>query len=189
MIVNIPTHAEFQEQGMTLLNLAWDMIMELQLDLQYAEEFQNEEDIDDDSHRQAEKYRAASQKPLAVTTALPQQGTEFLVKAAIAEVSPFLLVSGSVQSWPKGCDSNDTSFSEFRTVDAGDLVRMHDADTRVRISDEFKEQFSKMRQVRNTVFHSVDPGLRFNEREMILAILTGELCSAKAPDSPRLNRI
>ena len=167
MIRDIPTREDFQEQGMALLNLAWDTVIELLLNYRDAEEW--DEIVD---YEQTEHYLKASQKPLAIATALIQQGTELLVKAAIAEVSPFLLIAGNPQSWPRKCDTNDTSFSAFRTADAEDLIRIHDTVAATRLTEAFTRQFSEMRRVRNTVFHSVDRNLRFSEKDILLSILT-----------------
>lgn len=167
MIRDIPTREDFEEQGMTLLNLAWDTVVGLLLNYRDAKEWDSF--IEDE---QAEHYLNASQKPLAVATVLLQQGAEFLVKTAIADVSPFLLIDGNAQSWPKKCDTNDTSFSTFRTVDAQDLIRIHDTVAATRFTDIFTQHFSKMRRVRNTIIHSVDRNLRFSEKDILLSILT-----------------
>ncbi len=75
MIRDIPTREDFQEQGMTLLNLAWYTVIELLLNYRDAEEW--DEIVD---YEQTEHYLKASQKPLAIATALIQQGTELLSK-------------------------------------------------------------------------------------------------------------
>ncbi|MBW4462108.1 MAG: hypothetical protein KME47_17975 [Nodosilinea sp. WJT8-NPBG4] len=171
MIRDIPTREDFEEQGMTLLNLAWDTVIDLLLNYRDAEGWAEEWDAIIEEE-QTEHYLKASQKPLAIATALLQQGTEFLVKSAIAEVSPFLLIAGNSQSWPKKCDIADTAFSAFRTADADDLIRIHDTVATNRFTDTFTQQFSEMRRVRNTVFHSVDRNLRFSEKDILLSILT-----------------
>ncbi|MBL4884986.1 MAG: hypothetical protein JKY95_10690 [Planctomycetaceae bacterium] len=167
MIKDIPTREEFEEQGMTLLNHAWDTVVERLFDYPDLKEFG--ESIEDE---QKDHYDSASQKPLAIATALLQQGTEFLVKAAIAEVSPFLLIAGNAQSWPKKCDTTDTSFSAFKTANAENLIRIHNTVATTRFTDTFTRNFAQMRRVRNTVFHSVDRNLRFSEKDIIQSILT-----------------
>lgn len=152
---------------MTLLNLAWDTVTELLLEYRDAEEW--DAIVEEE---QTEHYSRASQKALAIATALLQQGSEFLVKAAIADVSPYLLVAGSAQSWPRRCDTEDTPFSAFRTPDSEDLIRIHNTVATSRFSESFVQQFTQMRKVRNTVFHSVDRNLRFTEKDILSSILT-----------------
>lgn len=167
MILDIPTKTDFEEQGLTLLNLAWDTVTDLLLQYDDAEDWNAivEEE-------QTEHYAKASQKPLAIATALLQQGAEFLVKAAIAEISPFLLISGSPQAWPKRCESTDTPFSAFKTPDAEDLIRIHNTVSPRRFSESFMQRFCEMRRIRNTIFHTVDRDLRFSEKEILSAVLT-----------------
>lgn len=167
MIRDIPTRADFEEQGIALLNLAWDTVTELLLEYRDAEEWDAIVD-----EQQTEHYSHASQKPLAIATALLQQGSEFLVKAAIAEVSPFLLIACNAQNWPKKCDTTDTPFSAFRTPDSEDLIRIHNTVAATRFSETFMQQFAELRKIRNTVFHSVDRSLRFTEKDILFAILT-----------------
>ncbi len=167
MIRDIPTRADFEEQGLTLLNLAWDTVTQLLLQYRDAEEW--DAIVEEE---QTEHYLKASQKPLAIATALLQQGSEFLVKAAIAEVSPLLLIAGDSQTWPKKCDSTDTTFSAFRTPDAEDLIRIHNTVAEHRFSEAFMQRFGELRRIRNTVFHTVDRNLRFTEKDILSAILT-----------------
>lgn len=167
MISDIPTKQDFEEQGLTLLNLAWDTVAELLLDFQYAEEWGA---IVEDE--QVEEYNKASQKPLAISTALLQQGAELLVKSVIAEVSPYLLITDTPNAWPRKCDKQNIPFSAFKTADASDLIRIHDTVAKKRFSDEFVQTFKEMRKIRNTVFHSVDRKLRFSEKQIIKSILT-----------------
>ena len=166
MITNVPTRQEFEEQGLTLLNLAWDTVTDLLIDYRDAEDWDGivEEE-------QTEHYLKAAQKPLAISTALLQQGAEFLVKAAIADVSPYLLIAGNAPAWPKRCNKADTQFSAFRTADAEDLIRIHDTVATSRFSTEFVQTFTQMRHIRNTVFHSVDRNLRFSDKQIIQSIL------------------
>jgi len=88
MIINVPTQDDFASQGITFLNLGWDAIFSLLLDYANAE---NWGAIVDDEHPMT--YWKAAQKPLATAAALAQQGSEFLLRARIAAVSPFLLFS------------------------------------------------------------------------------------------------
>lgn len=135
MIIEIPTSDEFQRAGLGFLNLAVDQVIELYDQL---EQSGVEEDV-------REEYWESAQQPLATALTLVQQGAEFLLKAKIADVSPFLLIDGSPSSWPRGSDQQDTPFSDFRTIDAHDLPKAHDSVASVRLSEEFKTQFEQLR--------------------------------------------
>ena len=176
MISDIPTYADFADQGTTFLNLAWDTVLDLLLDYLEAEEWQA---IVDDE--QPEEYWEAASKPLATAVALVQQGAEFHLKARIALISPYLLITGKASEWPRKCDRQDTSFSSFHIADAQDLIKIHDTIAEARLSDTIKQLYTKLRLARNKIFHTVDKRLRFSEKEIIQAILeiSNELISSK----------
>jgi len=166
MITDIPSKEDFTEQAMVFLNLAWDTVFDLLFGYSDAEEW---DAIVENS--QTNDYWKAAQKPLATAVALSHQGAEFLLKAHIAEMSPFILISGKPSGWPSKCDKQDTSYSSFHTADAQDLIRIYDTVAENRLSDNFKELFNKLRLIRNTIFHTVDRTIRFSEKEVILTIL------------------
>lgn len=165
MIRDVPTAKDFLVSGSGFLNLAWDSTLSLAINLDDAREWGNI------TGRVSDRYWRAAQRPLATAIALAQQGIEFLLKAKIAEVSPFLLVAGSPREWPRGCDQQDVSFADFRTIDAQDLVRAHDTVSPQRLSEVFKGRLNELRRMRNTIMHTVDRRLRVTPAEVILAIL------------------
>jgi hypothetical protein len=151
MIIEIPDKFDFLQSGLSMLNLAWDAIASLYLDYEYVE---NEEWDEEDGDVKQEFWKAA-QHPISVALALSQQGIELLLKSRIAEISPFLLLSGSPRDWPSGCNEKDTSFADFRTIEAHELIRAHDAVVAERLSESFKMQFERLRRLRNVIFHGV----------------------------------
>ena len=165
MIVDIPTPQDFEEHGLTILNLAWDTIFDPLLSRVDLEIHAGEIDVD-----QRRGHEDAMQKPLAIATALVQQGTELLVKSAIAKLSPALLISIDLPKWKK-CAAQDIPFSELRTADAQDLVFIHNALSSTPFSDSFIQKYHFMRQARNVIFHSVDRSKRYAEKDVILTIL------------------
>lgn len=236
MITELPTRADFENTGIALLNLAWQSILSLALNLVDARVDEWEEDLgpDDDPAAAADvvaiaadtldtayalvkdieevkaarslwgwysalldpqkaeigdfetgwgllgrgktneatrQYWESSQQELATAVALAQQGTEFLLKGHIAEVSPFLLLTGGVREWPAGCEAADTPFSEFKTIDAQDLPRAHDTVCTPRLPPEFRERFEQLRRVRNSIMHTVNRRAQFNTKDGVLAIL------------------
>lgn len=168
MIIDIPSHTDFIESGTDLLNLAWASVISLAISIEEAAQGNYGLDIDEDA---TANYWKAAQRSLTTAIALVQQGTEFILKGHIAETSPFLLISGSPNEWPRGCDQQDTPFSAFKTIDAQELVRAHDTVSRTRLSDEFKSQFENLRQLRNQIMHTVGNNLQVSVKDILLTIL------------------
>jgi hypothetical protein len=151
VIIDIPDKNDFFQSGTSMLNLAWDAVASLYEDLEYSKL----ENWDDDGNVKEEFWKSA-QRQISVALALTQQGIELLLKGRIAEISPFLLLVGSPREWPSGSSNKDTPFSDFRSIDANELVRAHDTVALNRLGNNFKIQFEKLRQFRNLIFHGVD---------------------------------
>lgn len=166
MIIEIPSRNDFDESGLSMLNLAWDSIANLYLNLHNAKI----EEWDDDGEVTKEFWQAA-QRPLSVALALAQQGIELLLKGKIAEVSPFLLLVGSPREWPSGCTVNDTPFADFRSIDAHELIRAHDTIIKEKLSPSFKEEFEKLRRLRNVIFHGADKKFKPTAENLFKVIL------------------
>lgn len=208
MIENIPTSEDFRDQGIWFLNLAWDAVFDLlkefsefvefsmsTLDHDYGEyieycdpevdskflEFCKEASSDqayvDKVHK---RYWDAAKKPLSIAHALSQQGAELIMKSRIAEISPYLLISNPPKDWPKECDKKDTSFADFRTIDAQDLIRAYNAVSQEKLPEDFTSKFNEFRKTRNAVFHTVDNRLEFSEKKIITYILDiANICAPK----------
>jgi len=154
------------------LNLAWDTVFGLLLDLADAEECNSDEwDTVIYDAEQTDNYWKAAKGPLSIAHALVQQGAELTLKATIASVSPFLLVSVPPSGWPRGCDHEDKSFAEFRTIDAQDLVRACNTVRSSALPEQFVSTFDKFRNQRNALFHTVDNRLEFSVKKIIRYIL------------------
>jgi len=170
MIIDIPTGDDFRNTGIAYLNLAWGNVIHLCFTLDGAEEHfyeRDEEEID----KISDDYWNAAQKPLAAASSLLHQGSEFLLMAQIADISPFLLVDGSPRDWPRHCDKNDTSFAEFKTIDAQQLIRAYNAVSPTRLDDKFIELYNGLRNQRNSIVHTVDKNLRLSSTEILIDIL------------------
>ncbi len=150
MIIEIPNRNDFDKSGLSMLNLAWDSIANLYHNLHNA----NIDELDDIEI--TEEFWQAAQRPVSIALALAQQGIELLLKGKIAEISPFLLIVGSPREWPSGCTENDTPFANFRTIDSHELIRAHDAIIKEKLSQSFKNEFEKLRRLRNVIFHGAD---------------------------------
>jgi hypothetical protein len=180
MIVDIPQPEDFNDSGTDFLNLAWGIVYDLssdlkdyqhtcgEIDIEY--ESDEEEDLDLNTHNSDEYWRR-SQKSLATALSLVQQGTEFILKGLIVEVSPYLLLVGGSKNWPTNAQKNNVKFSEFKTIDAQDLINTYNTVTQNRLSDDFKTQFNKLRNKRNICMHTIDKNFEISTKEIFKEIL------------------
>ena len=157
MIVDIPAPEDYHAAGVNQLYLAWQITMgslhEYDQVLEYG--------VDDIDEAHAE-YWKRSQPALANAYSLIQQGMELALKGRIALVSPYLLI-GDPGDWPGRAAIEDVSFGEFRTLDAADLVKVHNSVRSPGLSDQFRTFWDELRKERNKIMHSasirsVDPG-------------------------------
>jgi hypothetical protein len=178
MIIDVPTGDDFKSAGIDFLNLAWDTLISLSTKLKDAEYFynvyysdENEEVIDQLS---SEQYWKQAQRPLSTALSLIQQGTEFLLKGHIATVSPYLLILGDPSNYPSKSHERNIRFSEFKTIDAQDLVKVYNTVSTGRLPDNFRQRFEDLRSKRNIIMHTVDPELYIKTENLFVEIL--EIC-------------
>lgn len=167
MITEIPSADDFREAGLGFLNLAWEASMSIELERDRLAEFEDAEFLEPPTPQQISR----GQRTLATSIALAHTGIEFLLKARIADRSPYLLISDPPRSWPRGCDVNDVAFSDFRTPDAQDLVRLHDTVAQERLPDTLKASFDALRKQRNKVFHTVDKSISVTLADVAKAVM------------------
>jgi hypothetical protein len=172
LITDVPSSDEFREVGLHFLNDAWGVAVSHAVEQEALSAYLDEGRADgDEAGAEETAPNPRVRRSMATALATVQQGVDFLLKARIAEVSPFLLIDHDPARWPRQCDKTDTPFSAFRTLDAQDLVRAHDTVAAARLPEEFKALFDRLRQHRNTSFHTVDRNTLVPEREVILAVL------------------
>lgn len=164
MITDIPTQSDYEKTAFALLNLAWETTIGLAVSLEDAKDYAADSIPEND-------YWNACQSQFSTAVSLVQQASEFLLKAKIVAVSPYLLISGTPRDWPKGCNSKDTPFAEFYAIDAQDLIRTHDTVASTRLSDNIKIRFEELRRLRNNIMHTVDKRLKLEVKQVICAIL------------------
>lgn len=167
MILDFPTKIDFFGAANDYLNSSWGSVIEL------LSEFEEMRSVveDSDHEEESERYWSSAKQTLISATALVQQAVEFYIKGKIADVSPYLLISGNPQSWPRGCAKKDVEFSSFRTLDAQDLLKVHDTVCEQRFSEKFIQWYDDLRIIRNKVMHTVDKSLSVKPEEVIEFIL------------------
>ena len=166
MIKNIPSKNDFDVVGASLLDQSWDIVATLLSGLEEAKQY-----VGDGAEE--ELYWHSARTKLATALTIAHQGAEFLLKGRIAEVSPLLLILSAPKDWPKPAPGGDghVKFAQFRTVDAQDLVRLHDGCAAVPLDSGFAAAFEDLRMKRNSIMHSVDEGLHFEAGVLLEEIL------------------
>lgn len=164
MITNIPTAADYEKTALSLLNLAWETTLELAVVL-------NEAKRSDPESVEEQQYWSACHTQLTTAISLVQQALEFELKSRIAAVSPYLLIPGPPDKWPKRCNTSDLPFADFYAIDAQELLRAHDTVASQRLPEAIKLLFTDLRKRRNSIMHTVDERLKIEVKEVILAVL------------------
>ena len=167
MITEIPTASEFQAAGLNQLYLAWQIAMQAVQDCEDADGFLDEAD----QTLASIEYWAKSQPALANAFGLIQQAMEMALKGRIALISPFLLISRDPKDWPKGVDAGAVPFSEFRTLDAADLIKVYNTFSIVRLDKHFCMFWDGVRRDRNKIMHSVSPK-SFDPATLVRTLMT-----------------
>lgn len=173
MITDIPTAADFHMAGLNQLYLAWQIAMRVTHDQQEVEEQAFHLD-DEEATAAAAEYWAKSQPVLANAFSLVQQGMEMALKGRIAAISPYLLIARDPKDWPSGVEARQIPFSEFRTLDAADLVRVHNTFSPMPLDDNFRAFWDGVRRDRNKLMHSV-PTKTFEPVDLIRSILSAAI--------------
>jgi hypothetical protein len=168
LISNIPTPTDFYQAGERLLHMAWDQICNLLIGFEEIESLLEE---DCDLEKERETYFLAAKQTIVSSYSIVQQAIEFFIKGRITEISPYLLLGGSLSLWPKQCDQIDRDFADFRTVDSQDLIKINNTVHPKKFTNQFKTWFEELRKNRNKIVHTVDKTLNFSPLELLLDIL------------------
>lgn len=167
MIKDIPTEDDFNSAAKAQFEFAWDIVISFLITINDANRYTG---MGIDEEDKAGFWEAARQRVLT-SLIVTQQGIELAIKAKLVAVSPFLLISGSYSEWPKDKKGDGISFSEFRSIDAQDLIKVHDAVHENSFNDKFVELFEDLRKLRNKAMHTVDSNLSVSAEEVAITIL------------------
>ncbi|MCK0551330.1 hypothetical protein [Pseudomonas syringae] len=164
MITEIPTSDEFESAAYAQFDFAWDIVISFMTTLDEAGQY-----IDVDKDDQAQFWEAARQRILT-SLIIAQQGVELAIKGKLVGFSPYLLL-GSPSDWPKVKTGKGIEFSEFKTIDASELVNAYNMVSPLPFDTKFVELFGRVRKLRNSAMHSVNAKLRISPKDVILIIL------------------
>jgi len=135
-----------------------------------------------------DEYWRLSQPALANAFTLIHQAQEFQLKAKIADVSPFLLLTRDARDWPSKCEKRDMPFSAFRMADAADLIKIHDTAATLRLPKEFTTFYSEIRRQRNLTMHIGVGPQRISVRQLFVAVLRTYSCLFEGAPWPQRRR-
>ncbi len=153
MIHSLPTESDLKAAAVDYLYMALsDAIAIVHGEKDYVEAAEHGFD-DDEAADLIRAYWASVRRRLAKCASLLQMGTELLLKAHVARVSPYALLD-SVASWPKAASKADAYFDEFRTIDAQALTQVVNTLCDQRLSAEFEATFDRVRRRRNAIVHA-----------------------------------
>lgn len=175
MIVGVPDHNVLRQTAAGWLNLAWEIT------IREVEEFQENAIVfnmieeahgRDRAEAAVQRSRIAAQYKLNNAISLLQQSLEIFLKARIAEVSPFLLIAGDPQSWPKPEGTGAIEFSNFRTLDAVQLCRVVKLVSTNPLADQFVEFYDRLRKARNKISHLKAGDIHAEANSILIDILS-----------------
>lgn len=154
MIIGLPSEEELQTAGIDYLYMALSDAIEIAEGEKFYIDLQERSAGNDaDALDLVQEYWQSVRCHLATCASLLQMGTELLLKARIAGVSPYLLLD-KVASWPGRADQDAVHFDEFHTVDARVLPRVFNTVCTRRLSGQFLETFERIRRRRNAIVHA-----------------------------------
>lgn len=168
MIIDIPTSENFYTSGKELLDFAWNTVVEPITNLDYLGEYGFDSNTVEEV---SDAYWKSAKRSLTTALSITQQGVEFILKGRISDVSVFILIAGDPGKWPSPYNGIDLKFSQFRTLDAQDLIKVHDTVSATPLSTDFVKSFNLLREKRNAIMHSIDKSINVPVVEVIDSIL------------------
>lgn len=181
MVKNIPTNNDFGKVANHLLHKSWNTVIEILLSSPtfYLGKVQipdkNSEESPCSSILDNDNRAFWSEVGITLSACITSitQAVEFFLKGKICDISPYLLISSEVKGWPKRSDAEDVDYADFKTVDAQDLLKIHDTfcPSESRMGNSFKDWYLQLRKERNKIMHTVDKGAQYDPRQALVLIL------------------
>lgn len=177
-VKDVPSCEDFLNIGSDHLQLAWDQVVGLLTDFNdafYGYHFlEHDKEIEDE-------YWKASRRILLTALTIAQQGVELTLKGYIAQVSPYLLIQNPAGKLPGSSINSEITFSDFKTIDAQDLVKTVTTFTDKPLSEQFQIRFEELRKLRNRIMHSIGKEVSIGPSQLIEIIM--EAHSELFPDN------
>lgn len=172
MIKEVPSCHDYTETGVMYLNLALDSIFDLYLTQDAVLKWNEEIKEYDFPKTLVGDVLTAYRYNMLNAATLVQQGLEMLLKGHITNVSPYLLITSNLKDWPKPIhNTSDVLYSDFKTIDAIDLVSMLSVVTNINVTEQFRQRINESRRRRNKILHSCDAALSVIPLELVKFII------------------
>ena len=126
---------------------AWEIIFQIIHDFKEYQEWSAETGGDEKDLRD---YSVVATEEIYEVYTLAAHANELFLRGKLCEVSPYLLLVNTNNSFSRG---REVDFTELRTVDAVDLPKIVEVTTNFSVSDEFVGFFNKLRSQRNKITH------------------------------------
>lgn len=165
MIKDIPTSSEFNSAAKAQFDFAWDIVISFLLTLDDAGRYSDIDEGDEIAFWETARQR------ILTALIIVQQGVELSLKGKLVSISPYLLIAGNPSDWPKDPDGSGVSFSDFRALDAQDLIKVHNTASTSQLDDDFVNLFEKVRKLRNKAMHTVDKELNVSAQDVVTILL------------------
>jgi hypothetical protein len=123
----------------------------------------------EDDETEPPEYYTIAERDLPLWLSMAQTGVEHLIKARIVDISPYLLLTNASEKL--GAAKRDLDFSEFKTLDAQDLLKVMRGATNVDPSSDFSRAYDERRRERNEQYHTVPRGIARKVREVVHYVL------------------
>lgn len=162
MIVNVPEWEDLETISLQLYFNAWDAAVRI------VGEFKTAYSGATGWEAEWQDYLQASQTDLQATYTLTQQSQEIGVKARIAKVSPYLLLK---RHETKAFAPDKYDFTDFPTIEASELVKVHNTFCPTKLSTSFADEFDKLRRARNKIAHLGIFNDQLNPTELLKLLL------------------
>jgi hypothetical protein len=146
MIQNVPTADDLETISLRLYFNAWSSVTAM------VTEFNQIIGLPSQATGEWNQYAESIQNDLQGVYALMLQSQEIGIKGLIARISPYLLLK-KYDAKPLTQGSYDYDFSDFPTIDAGELIRAHNMFAAVPLPQSFSEDFDTLRRGRNKIAH------------------------------------
>jgi hypothetical protein len=175
MIVGVPEFAELNDTAVGWLNLVWEIAIREVSEFQEADFLFRDIEAAHGHERveeEAQKYWNNARYKLNNAVSLLQQSLEIELKARIAKLSPYLLIAGDPQSWPKMDKVGQVDFSDFKTLDSIHLCRVHNIVSDCPLPLQFMQFYNDARRARNKIAHLNAGNMKAESSGILLAILT-----------------
>jgi hypothetical protein len=154
MITNIPDSASLTKSSIKLYFSAWKLLVDSITDFEttYPEgAHQESHESFDDWRDERNLYLDRCQDDYRMAVNTIQQSNEIALKAKIASISPFLLLTALEKNLKQ--TGLDADFSDFVTIDAIYLPNVVNLVCPSKVSSQFKKIYTDLRRLRNKITH------------------------------------